>query len=408
MRLLELARDRDRPVDLRTHLSRYGDLPLAGYSGPRGPVPLADLAARVRLTGRGGAGFPIASKLRSVAAQGGRSAVVLANGAEGEPASGKDETLLTSVPHLVLDGAVLAADAVGADVVHVCVHRRRAAAAVAAAVRERERARLDGVRVAVHEVPDGYVASQETALINFLNGGKPLPTSVPPLPFRRGVAGRPTLVSNVETLAHLALLARYGAAWFAEVGTPECPGTTLLTVSGAVDRPGVIEVALGTRLGDVLEAAGPSPLQAVLIGGYFGTWVPARLAWGLRLTPDTLRAAGAHLGAGVLVALPEGVCGLAETLGIAEWLSGQNAGQCGPCFNGLPAIVDVLRAVVAGQAGRRGLDRLRQLLELVEGRGACRHPDGVARLVRSALSAFQNDVHLHSSGAVCPAYGRTA
>lgn len=408
MRLLELAAGRDQMVDLRTHLDRYGRLQLHGYNGPKGPVPLADLAARARLAGRGGAGFPIAMKMRSVAAQPRHPAVVLANGAEGEPASRKDETLLSLVPHLVIDGAVLAADSVGADVVHICVHRDGAARAVRSAIRERERARLDPVSVHVHEVPDGYVASQETALIHFLNDGKPLPTSVPPLPFRRGVGGRPTLVSNVETLAHLSLLARHGEQWFGQVGTPESPGTTLLTVSGAVARPGVVEVAMGTRLGDVIDAAGPSALQAVLIGGYFGTWVPARLAWGLRLAPDTLRAAGAHLGAGVLVALPQGVCGLAETLGIADWLAGQNAGQCGPCVNGLPATVDVLGAVVSGRGGRRGIDRLRQLLDLVEGRGACRHPDGVARLVRSALTAFEDDLRLHASGGVCPAYGRTA
>lgn len=402
-RLLELAGGQS-PVPFAAHQARYGPLPLSSYSGPRGPALLAETVERAHLSGRGGAGFPLAAKLRAVAATPRRPAYVVANGAEGEPASRKDRLLLSRVPHLVLDGAVLAADCVGASEVHLCVHRGALAPTVAAAVRERR----DPVTVAVHEVPDGYVSSQETSLLNFLAGRRALPSTIPPLPAQRGLRGRPTLVSNVETLAHLALLARYGPRWFAEVGTAEAPGTFLATLAGAVREQGVREVPFGTPLTELLAAAGAVDLQAVLLGGYFGTWLSAGAARNLRLAPDALRLVGANLGAAVVLALPQGICGLGETLQIAEWLSGQRARQCGPCINGLPAIVDTLAALVSGRGGQRALRRLSELAGLVNGRGACRHPDGVVRLVGSALRAFEDDVAAHAAGAPCRALERSA
>lgn len=407
-RLLELAGRPDQPVSLAHHAARYGALPLRGYRGRHGPVPLADLAERAALRGRGGAGFPLATKLRAVASARRRPAFVVANGAEGEPASRKDRTLLTRVPHLVLDGAVLAAEAIGAQTVHLCVHNGSAARSARAAVGERARRAEDPVPIEVHEVPDRYVSSQETALINYLNGRSALPSAVPPLPVERGVRGKPTLVSNVETLAQLALLARYGADWYARVGTPAAPGTTLITLTGGVRFPGVVEVAYGSALREVLARAGAADLQAVLVGGYFGSWLSAERASSLRLEPDALRAAGASLGAGVLIPLPHGICGLTETLEIASWLAAQNAGQCGPCFNGLPALAATLRAVIGGRGGKAGLTRLRELCGLVEGRGACRHPDGTARLVRSALDVFEADLSAHLAGAPCRAMSRPA
>jgi len=399
VRLLEMVAD--HPVGHVEHRARYGSLPLRGFGGPRGPMLLADTAARARLTGRGGAGFPLATKLRAVATQPRGPAVVVANGAEGEPASRKDRTLLGRVPHLVLDGAVLAADAVGADTVHVCVHPGPAVAVVTHAVAERGRAGVDPVFIQVHEVPGRYVASQETALIGWLGGGPALPTFTPPRPSERGVRGRPTLVSNVETLAQLALLARYGERWYAEVGTPEAPGSVLLTVGGAVARPAVQEVAYGTRLGTVLDDAGAGGLAAVLLGGYFGSWLPMPDAGDLEIAPETLRAAGAALGAGVILALPRGGCGLADTARIVTWLADQNAGQCGPCVNGLPAIAGALDALAAGRADRELVHRLRHWLTRVERRGACQHPDGVARLVRSTLQVFDAEVQRHLRGDRC-------
>jgi NADH:ubiquinone oxidoreductase subunit F (NADH-binding) len=255
-----------------------GPLSLADHAGRYGPVPERDAdeliseVDRAGLTGRGGACFPAGRKLRSVA-QAGRSAgrlgrhggaVVIANGAESEPASAKDRMLLARSPHLVLDGIAVAADAVGATRCYLAVHagggRDELSLQLAAAIAERARAGQDRVPAQITAVPRGYVPSQETALISLLNGGAPKPTFVPPRPFQKGAHGRPTLVQNVETLAHIALIARFGADWFRELGGSA--GSALVTVSGAVQRPGVYEIALGMPIGELISRA----------GGYFGAW----------------------------------------------------------------------------------------------------------------------------------------
>ena len=245
------------------------------------------MAERSGLTGRGGAGFPTGRKMRSVAARRGK-AVVVANGAEGEPASCKDRLLLTRVPHLVLDGIALAAYAVGADEAHLVVHGQEAdlMASLEHAIADRETLGVDQAPIQLTGIPARYVSSEQSSIVQYLSGGPARPTFSPPRPHERGVKGRPTLVNNVETLAHLALIARYGDGWFRSVGPPSAPGSTLVTVGGAVARPGVYEIEMGTPVGQVvMMAGGPSErLQALLVGGYFGAWLPAELAWQVPMT----------------------------------------------------------------------------------------------------------------------------
>lgn len=391
--------DLGRPMSLAEHLRRHGGVPLRGFRGGRGPTPLIDAVERAGLTGRGGAGFPTARKMRAVAGR--RRPVVVINTAEGEPASRKDALLMRGRPHLVLDGAVLAADAIGAREVILAMHG--GPSSIDAAVHERVLAGLDPVTIKVVRVPASYVASEESALVQFLSGGPALPTFTPPRPFERGVDGRPTLVQNAETLAHLALIARFGEQWFRSVGTRAAPGSLLLTVAGAVRHPGVYELAFGTPLRSAFDAAGglSESLQAVLVGGYFGSWLAADTALGVPLTAPDLRAAGAALGAGVLLALPASSCGLAESQRVAAWLAAQSAGQCGPCTLGLPGIAEDF-AALAGPHNIVLRDRLERRLRLVEGRGACHHPDGAARFVASALRTFAADLGRHQRGNPCP------
>ncbi|MGZ4380234.1 MAG: NADH-ubiquinone oxidoreductase-F iron-sulfur binding region domain-containing protein [Gaiellaceae bacterium] len=378
----------DRPVTLDEHLARYGSVRDHGKS--RG---LIDLVEASGLQGRGGAAFPTATKLRAVASRRGRPVVVV-NGTEGEPASGKDKVLLRCVPHLVLDGAVAAAEAVGAREAFVAVADGATAesATVAAAIDSRRRRKLDGrVTLRLVEVPDRFVAGEETALVQFLNGGPAKPTFTPPRPFERGVNGAPTLVQNAETLAHIAQIARFGPSWFRRIGTAAEPGSILVTLSGAVARPGVYEVALGSPLRDLLAEAGGvrEDVQAYLVGGYFGTWVRADRAAGLRLSE-----AEVSLGARAIVALPARTCGLAEAARIARYLSDEGAGQCGPCVHGLGAIAGALELLASGDRTDRR-DRIARWVSAVRGRGACHHPDGASRFAASALEVFADEVELH-------------
>jgi NADH:ubiquinone oxidoreductase subunit F (NADH-binding) len=382
---------------LAAHDRRHGRLPSAGRE-------LIDEVERSGLLGAGGARFPTGRKLRAVAA--GKRPVVVANGCEGEPASHKDKTLLAQAPHLVLDGASAAAAAVGADRIHLCIERGHPALAreLRAKIDERAAARRDGAQIVLHEVPDRYVAGEESALVHWLNGGEAKPTTVPPRPFERGVGRRPTLVDNVETLAQLGLIARHGAAWFRSAGTPDLPGTTLLTITGGVTNPGVYEVPGGMTLPDVLRHAGGSleTTQALLLGGYFGTWMSAADASSLSIDPPSLARAGASLGCGIVVALPPDVCGLAESARVVDWLSRQSAGQCGPCVHGLDAMAQGMAALVARPAGGWVTDRLTQLMGLVERRGACRLPDGAVRFAASSLTVFAEHAALHDRRGPCP------
>ncbi len=393
--------DFDRPATLREHLRRYGPL-------PRRPGALIDAVTQAGLTGRGGASFPTGVKMRTVATNAARlargPAVVVANGMESEPASEKDQALLARAPHLVLDGVVLAATAVGADVAHVCLPRgkRQLIASVTGAIAERERAAVDPIPISVHGLPHHYVSSEETALVHWLNGGEAKPTAVPPRPFRRGVQQRPTLLDNVETLAHVALIARFGAGWFRQAGLADAPGTMLTTVSGAVEAPGVYEIEAGTPVGELLKLGGAhADAGSILIGGYFGSWHDVADVARLPMAPPALRRIGASPGAGVLFVLPPDACGLSETARVLAWLADQGAGQCGPCMFGLPAIADDFAQISNGRPTGPVHDRLDRRLRTIEGRGACRHPDGAVRLARSALSAFAADVHSHLSRRTC-------
>lgn len=384
------------------HQARYGALP-GGKIRKGGDPELVTLVEESGLLGHGGAGFPTGRKMRTVASAG-RPTVVVANGMEGEPAAGKDALLLDFAPHLVLDGIELAARAVGADRAYLVVHRGSPiVAGVHDALAERPGRR--GVTISIMQGPEHYVSSEESALVHWLNGGEGKPLFVPPRPFERGVSGRPTLINNVETLAHLALIARYGADWFRSVGDRSEPGTVLVTVTGAVHHPGVVEVATATMVADVVElAGGPSqPLRALLVGGYFGTWLGPDLAPSLPLTQAGLRAVGGALGAGIIIALPESACGLAETAHVMAYLADQNAGQCGPRVNGLPAIAGAFEELAHGPWSPSRLGDLDRWLGVVAGRGACRHPDGAVRFAASALRVFAHDVEQHEQVGPCEA-----
>jgi NADH:ubiquinone oxidoreductase subunit F (NADH-binding) len=372
---------------LDEHLARYGPLPPVA----RGANEMVRAIEASGLTGRGGAGFPSATKLRSVSR--GRRTVVVANGTEGEPASAKDTILMIRNPHLVLDGLEAAAGLVGARESYIAVASDSHAALAALETATAER----GSPAEIVRVPDRFVTGEESALVHWLNDGQATPTGR--RPFERGVGGRPTLVQNVETLAHLALIVRYGAAWFRSAGTADEPGTTLATMLGAVRLPGVIELEIGTTFGEAFDRCGglSERIQAILVGGYFGSWIAPDLD--VALSDEALRRRGASLGARTIVALPRTVCGLAETARMARYLAGETAGQCGPCVFGLAALADAFESIAeCRNSVDDALDRIPRLHAQIARRGACAHPDGTLGLVISALDAFSSEVEAHRSG----------
>jgi NADH:ubiquinone oxidoreductase subunit F (NADH-binding) len=390
------------PTDLSGHVAALGPVPLPSKSPRAWREDFVSVLEASGLPGRGGGGFPAAIKLAVAHAAGGRGVVVV-NGMEGEPASDKDKLLLIRSPHLVLDGAQLMAAAAGARQVTVCVPEGRdhVAAAVATAIAERARTEHAPAPETLVRPPDRFVAGEESALATWLESGGSLPVFRPDKGMALRIGRQAALVHNAETLAHVAMIARSGPDAFRAHGLVEDPGTCLVTISGAVENPGVVEVDRGTPLIDIARRATPRQTpQALLVGGYGGAWVaPEHFA-----TPYaslSLRAVGSSAGVGVVVVLGPDACGLAESARIAHYLAGQGAGQCGPCVYGLPAIADDMARLARGRADVALMARLQRRLQEVNGRGACRHPDGAVQLVRSALSVFAADVRVHADGAPC-------
>lgn len=404
---LTMGFDRFDRLDLDRHRAVHGALDSPPLD------ELIEMVEQVDMRGRGGAGFPLARKLGAVAARVRRPdddlillpgevddrrpaerAVVVVNGSEGEPGSAKDKVLLTRAPHLVLDGAQIAAAALGTKEIVVAIEDESAARSIRAAIAERR------MSARVVRLPERFISGESGAVIRAINGEVPIPPGRKVRASDSGVGGRPTLLSNTETFAQLAVLVSLGTDLYASVGTDAEPGTTLLTIGGTT----VVEAPLGTPLSLVFQAAQADPGQAVLIGGYHGEWV----------TPDTVQravasragmaAVGGSLGAGIILPLPHGTCPLREASRIASYMAGQSAGQCGPCRMGLP---DVHRSMLALVDGSGSAAAVRHAAGIGRGRGACTHPDGTARFVLSAIDTFAADIETHRRAGSCgqPVFG---
>ncbi|MGW6276561.1 NADH-ubiquinone oxidoreductase-F iron-sulfur binding region domain-containing protein [Kribbella sp. NPDC055071] len=364
-------------MDRKRHLWTHGPLPQLSRAD------FTKLSEAVGLRGRGGAAFPVARKLEGLPAKGIEAVVV--NGSESEPVSRKDRLLLTLAPHLVLDGAVALAHALRAPHVLIAVHDAAAAMSVREALVERN----DGLAIEVTDTPGRFVAGEARAVLSALEGGPAVPPGRKVLPTVKGYHRRPTFLSNVETFAQLAVLARLGSKAFSGTGLISEPGTQLLTVDGAVRSPGVIETPTGVPLDTVLQFAGAEP-GPVLLGGYHGRWLPQTAGVTLQ-RPE--------VSAGIILALGTDTCPLGEVSRVTQWLASQSAGQCGPCVFGLASLVDDFDRLVKGDPS--GWHDAHRHLGLVPGRGACAHPDGSARFLASALEVLGDDVRHHLNGRGC-------
>lgn len=363
---------------------------------------LLDQLRRAAITGRGGAEFPFWRKLRT-ALDSGRRRELVVNCSEGEPASAKDSTLLTAVPHLVLDGAQLVAEVLGVNVVHMIVPAARPAVAgsLRRAIAERS-SRRRALEFDVRPTQGGFVGGQSRAVVEMLSGRDNLPVTGRQPDAVSGLRGRPTLVSNAETFAQVAALHAMGLERYRRQGTAAEPGTRLLSV--AADGPGgvVLEVPHGERLADVLYRCGYTADGPVLLGGYHGSWLSPGQVRQATLSPAGLEPFGARFGAGVILPMLPGDCPVVFTAQIVSYLAARRAQRCGPCLNGLPELAAACERLAGGRPtddrGMRPVERIRELCRLVTGRGACAHPDGTAHLVLSLLETFPDEVAAHELG----------
>ncbi|UGT61313.1 NADH-ubiquinone oxidoreductase-F iron-sulfur binding region domain-containing protein [Nocardia asteroides] len=394
---------------LEPRLLRAGAEPLdeyraaGGYRPAGDPEALLEQVRRSGLLGRGGAGFPLAVKLAGVRAahRRGSGTVVLANGEEGEPASIKDKWLLRQRPHLVLDGLRLAAGVVGAERAVVYLSDPAAARSVDAALTELDSAGIEAPAIELVLVDPTYVAGEETAAVRAVQGGPALPSDKPPRPFERGVAGLPTVVSNVETLAHLPFVHAHGGEGFRAAGTEASPGTFLATVSGGGRPAALYELPHGLPFTELLALHGVSPdsVRGALTGGYFAGMVD-RAVLDVTLEHSALRAIGGGLGCGAF-SLITTECPVAVAAAVLEYFDRENAGQCGSCWNGTAAMAAAAGALRDGAATDEDVARLRRWSVVLRGRGACGTLDGATNAAATLLARFGADVATHLTG-TCP------
>nr|WP_090277123.1 NADH-ubiquinone oxidoreductase-F iron-sulfur binding region domain-containing protein [Mycolicibacterium komanii]CRL71089.1 NADH:ubiquinone oxidoreductase, NADH-binding (51 kD) subunit [Mycolicibacterium komanii] len=391
--------------------SEAGTEDYAEYTRAGGYRPLIDADALLEqvdlsgLLGRGGAAFPIGTKLRTVhdANRRGSETVVVANGEEGEPASVKDRWLLRNRPHLVLDGLRLATAVAGARRAYVYVSDDQAATAVGAALSEVPAETFGGAEITLVTVEPGYVAGEETAAVRRINGGPAKPTDKPPRPFEEGVDGLPTMVSNVETLANLPYIHEHGAEKFRSVGTPMSPGTFLATITGGGRPAALYEIPHGAAFSELLQVHGLTreAVTGVLMGGYFAGLVNTDIL-DATLDHESVRRLGSGLGCGAISILTDD-CPLAVAAAVMSYFDRENAGQCGSCFNGTAAMAAVTSALRDGVATQEDVTRLERWSVVLRGRGACGTLDGATNVAASLLRQFPQVVtrHLANDCAAC-------
>lgn len=382
------------------------------------PEAAVRLIARSGLRGRGGAGYPAAEKWRRCADEESATKYVVVNGYEADPGTFTDRLLMERDPHAVVEGAVIAAYAVGAGTVVLAVNAGYASAIdrLRGAIAQAEEAGLVGtealdgavsITVEVRPVQGAFLVGEETALLRALEGRRAMPEQRPPYPTGRGLNGKPTLVHNVETVATVPWIVANGPAAFAEIGADGTAGTKLVQLAGAVARPGIAEVPFGTPLGDIVDRAGGgarkgATLKLAIVGGPLGGLLP-RSAMDVPFTFDALRAAGATVGSGSIVAADTAACVVDLGRLLARYTSEEACGKTIPCRIGLKRLVEIADRFATGRQRPQDRGLLVDLAEDVEGSGLCNHERLAPDPLLSGLRYFADEYEAHLVEGRCPA-----
>ncbi len=370
------------------------------------------------LRGRGGAGFPTGKKWQFTREAPGETRYLVLNGGEDEPGSKKDRVLMENLPHLVIEGTILGAYAIGAAKAYLYINARydEAIRSIDNALAEAKAAGYWGENILgsnftlefeVVPAPHNYVAGEDTAVLEVIEGKQPLPRQKPPFPVTVGLFGKPTSVNNVETLANVAPIMLKGAGWYRTFGTAESPGTMIFALDDDVNRPGIYELPFGTPLRRLIEECGGGmrdgkKIKAIMPAAPSSAYLPADKI-DTPLDHNSMRDAGAGLGCGVVRLIAEGTCIVEEVLKISEFFTAESCGQCPACRMETTTLTMILKKVQAGQGGQAILDQFGKILAFNKGKGFCNLIAMPGPPIESALKLFPEDFAAHLSTGKCPA-----
>jgi NADH-quinone oxidoreductase subunit F len=373
-----------------------------------GPAAVVEAVRKSGLRGRGGAGFPTATKWAAVPPPDGGPRYLVVNADEKEPGTMKDRWLMEGDPHQLVEGLAIAALAVGACVGYVYLRREYARSA-----RELEKAigealasgLLGGLELHLHRGAGRYLCGEETGMLNAIEGRRAAPRSKPPFPLVSGLWGRPTVVNNVETLCNLPHILREGPDWYKSISAAGDGGTKVYAASGWVARPGIWELPLGASAGEILELAGGMAegrsLRAFLPGGGSTDFLPAsRLD--VKMDYDSVAAAGSRLGTGNMVMLDDHTCPVGMVLSLERFFARESCGWCTPCREGLPWVRRCLEALESGEGEMSDIEMLEEHAKaLAPGRTFCALAPGAMEPLASALKLFREDFVDHVTRKGC-------
>ena len=406
------------PWDLEAYIKRGGYEAWQQCIKGNSPDKIIGELKQACLRGRGGAGFPTGVKWEKVLHHRVKERYFVCNAGEHEPGTFKDRYLIKNFPHQLLEGCLIAAYTVNAQKSYIYLNAdfEEAKLHLEKAMDEaRQRGYLgnnvfgSGVDIDI-EIFDGhgsYVAGEETAMLESMQGRPPEPKEKPPFyPTDFGLHGKPTLVNNVETLSHIPHILRNGAAWFQEVGTEKSPGTMLFSLSGAVRHPGVYELPLGIPLRYLLEECGGGvpngcKVKAVYPGGPSFSMVGTDQL-DLAMDFDSLKKAGTGLGSAGVIVVNDSTCMVAQTLELSTFFRNESCGQCPPCRIGTETLEELVAKVENGHGSREDLDKMSQICGFVKGTGFCTLVTGAAVLVQNSLRLFHHEFEEHVTKQTCP------
>ncbi len=382
------------------------------------PEDVVKIVSEAGLRGRGGAGFPTGKKWQFTREAPEQPHYLVVNGGEDEPGSKKDRVLLENLPHLVIEGTILSAFAIGAVKAYLYINARYDVAIknITDALAE---ARAEGywgekvlgshfsLEIEVFPAPHNYVAGEDTAALEVIEGKKPLPRQKPPFPVTVGLFGKPTSVNNIETLANVAPILLKGTEWYRNFGTAESPGTMIFSLNDDVNRPGVYELPFGTPLRYLIEACGGGlksgkPIKAIMPAAPSSTFLPPEKI-DTPLDHNSMRDAGSGLGCGVVKLISEGTCIVEEVLCIADFFTAESCGQCPACRMETSALSMIMKKVQAGQGGQPMLEQFSKILAFNKGKGFCNLIAMPGPPIESALKLFPADFEAHLTTGKCPA-----